>query len=66
MATSSIIDHIVVHNPRALEEWAKSLEAHENESCEDNAETRRSNVMTEDAEIRAFMQKALARQGIQL
>ena len=65
MATSSIIDHIVVHNPRALEEWVKALDEAA-DKYQPQTEEERSNVCTDPDITRQFMEKALAKIGIQL
>ena len=65
MATSSIIENIRVNNPRVLEEWVNAMEAEAQEPIKIRTEEERSSVLTDEAEIRAFMQKALARHGIQ-
>ena len=66
MATSSIIDNIRVNNPYFLEEYAKYLEEIENQPFHPRTEAEKSSVNDDPEAIREFMQKALARHGIQL
>ena len=65
MATSSIIENIRVNNPRALEEYAAAME----ESAKNfhkRSDEERTGLVTDEAETKEFMRKALARKGIAL
>ena len=66
MATSSIIENIRVNNPRVLEEWVNAMEAEAKEPGKTRTEEDHSSVLTDEVEIKEFMQKALSRHGIQL
>ena len=64
-ATSSIIENIRVNNPRALEEYAAAME----ESAKNfhkRTEAEYTGLVTDKAETKAFMQKALEKKGIKL
>ena len=65
MATSSIIENIRVNNPRALEEYAATLEESAS-NYHPRTESEKSGLVTDRTETRKFMQKALAKKGIKL
>lgn len=63
MATSSLLEHIRVNNPKAVEEFVAAMEASAKAPLKPRTENERSGVVTDPERIRSFMAKALQKRG---
>lgn len=59
MATSSLLEHIRVNNPKAVEEFVAAMTAAEAAPLNPRAEDERSGVVTDLKRMQSFMEKAL-------
>ena len=58
MATSSLLEHIRVNNPKAVEEFAAAMEASAKASLKPRADDERFGVVTNPERLRMFVTKA--------
>ena len=59
MATSSLLEHIRVNNPKAVEEFVAAMEASANEPLRQRSDDERSSVVTDSERLKRFVSKAL-------
>ena len=59
MATSSMLEHIRVNNPKAVEEFVGAMEASAKEPLKPRTENQRSGVVSDPERLRSFMKRAL-------
>ena len=59
MATSSLLEHIRVNNPKAVEEFVAAMEASAKAPIKPRTDDERSGVVTDPERIRSFVTKAL-------
>ena len=63
MATSSLLEHIRVNNPKAVEEFVAAMEASAKEPLKPRTEDQRSGVVNDPERLRSFMNRALQNRG---
>ena len=59
MATSSLLEHIRVNNPKAVEEFVAAMEASAKDPLKPHTEDQRSGVVSDPERLRSFMKRAL-------
>ena len=63
MATSSLLEHIRVKNPKVVEEFVAAMEASAKAPLKPRTDDERSGVVTDPERMRSFAAKALANRG---
>ncbi len=63
MATSSLLEHIRVNNPKAVEEFVAAMEASAKEPLKPRTDDQRSGVVSDPERLRSFVTKALQSKG---
>ena len=63
MATSSLLEHIRVNNPKAVEEFVAAMEASAKEPPKPRTDDQRSGVVSDPERLRSFATKALQSKG---